>query len=137
MSTPLASKPGYTAPEAQLLQALFQELGHFTALPDWPARLPFQVCRSFVLERLENPVQWTIGLYQRVGKASGAAQVQLLLDLRIQGTGKEAWSSSAGGFRLSHGPPEQVAADIIRLSENLQPVQQQLYEEYYAAFYNA
>ncbi|WP_167856217.1 hypothetical protein [Hymenobacter metallicola] len=57
MSSRSVTKPGYTATEQQHLQELFRELGHFTALPDWPEHLPFEVRRSFVLEKLGNPVQ--------------------------------------------------------------------------------
>ncbi|TGE27908.1 hypothetical protein [Hymenobacter metallicola] len=55
----------------------------------------------------------------------------------MQGTNKENWSSAEGGFCISLGFPEKVAADITRLNANLQPVQQQLYEEYYGTLYNA
>ncbi|UOQ71851.1 hypothetical protein [Hymenobacter cellulosilyticus] len=136
MTTPSAHKPGYTAQEQQLLEEIFRELRDFTALLDWPARLPFEVGRSFVLAKLGNPVQWTLRLTQRVGKATDAVTAQLFLARRIQGTDKEKWSVAEGGFCISHGPAEKVAADIVRLSENLQPVQQQLYEDYYGTFYN-
>ncbi|UOQ52599.1 hypothetical protein [Hymenobacter cellulosivorans] len=130
-------KPGYTATEQQLLQELFRELRHFTARPDWPEHLPFEARRSFVLEKLGNPVQWTIGLRERARKAPGAGEVRLFLANTVQGTSQEKWSSAEGGFCISYGTPEKVAADIAQLSTNLQPVQQQLSEDYYGTFYNA
>lgn len=130
-------KPGYTATEQQVVQELLRELRRFTTLPDWPAHLPFEAHRAFVLEPLGNPVQWTIRLCERIRKAPGAVVVQLFLDNRIQGTGREKWTSAAGGFCISFGVPEKVAADIARLSANPQPVQQQLYEDYYGTFYGS
>lgn len=137
MTTTLHNKPGYTVTEQELLQELLFELRRFTAAPNWPEQLPFEASRSFVMENLGNPVQWTIKLYQWVRKSTEEAETKLFLENKIQGTSKERWSSADGGFFISYGSSEKVAADINRLSENLQPLQQQLYEDYYGTFYNS
>ena len=128
--------PGYTDTEKYLLQALVDELRGFTAAADWAQCLPFTISCAFVMERLGNPVRFTITLYQRV-KDGQPVDIKLLLDINIRSSGQEKWSSADGGFMLSHGSAKQVAADIEALTENIQPVQEQLANEYRATFYNS
>ncbi|RZK26215.1 MAG: hypothetical protein EOO63_14975 [Hymenobacter sp.] len=132
--TPLA--PGYTATEKVLLQAMLEELAVFTSAPHWDQHLPFETNRSFSLEKLGNPVQFVLKLYRRVKKSTNQEEVKLLFDIAIQGTGKEKWTAANGGFMLSSGGAQQVAAAIADCKTNIRLVQDQLATHYRGTFYN-
>jgi len=130
------AQPGHTATEKRLLAELADALHAFTTEADWEQRLPFEVSRSFVLERLGNPVQFVMKLYRYVSKRSGQAEIKLLFDIIIEGTGKEKWASATGGFFLSHGSAQHVAATILAFKADSSAVQAQLADHYRGTFYN-
>jgi len=134
---PAPAQPGHTATEKRLLTELADALYAFTTAADWEQRLPFEVGRSFVLERLGNPVQFVLKLYRHFSKRSGQAEIKLLFDVSIAGTGKEKWASATGGFFLSHGSAQHVAAAILAFKSDSSAVQAQLAEHYRGTFYNA
>jgi hypothetical protein len=134
---PAPAQPGHTATEKRLLAELADALYAFTTEANWEQQLPFEVSRSFVLERLGNPVQFIVKLYRYVSKRSGQAEIKLLFDIVIEGTGKEKWASATGGFFLSHGSAQHVAATILAFKADAGAVQAQLADHYRGTFYNA
>lgn len=128
---------GHTETEKRLLTEMAAELAAFTGGADLEQRLPFEVTRSFVLERLGNPVQFVLKLYRHVSKRSGQEETKLLFDVNIQGTGKERWAAANGGFLLSHGSAQHVAAAIQAFKTDTSAVQDKLAEHYRGTFYNA
>jgi hypothetical protein len=131
--TPLS--PGYTDTEKVLLQAMFEELVAFASIPHWDQQLPFETKRSFILEKLGNPVQFVLKLYRRVKKSVNQEEVKLLFDINIQGTGREKWTAANGGFIVSSGGAQQVAAAIADCKTNIRLVQDQLATHYRGTFY--
>lgn len=129
---------GYTDTEELLLQEILDGLHAFTATGDaWAQQLPFEVSRSFVLEGYGNPVQFTAQLYRERDEDENTEEYNLFFKNIIQGTDKERWSSAPGGFFLSYGSKEKVAADIAFFRNNLNLVQDKLYQDYYGSFYNS
>ncbi|MGI4740960.1 MAG: hypothetical protein ACRYG7_37810 [Janthinobacterium lividum] len=131
------AQPGHTATEKRLLTEIAEELFAFTSGAGWEQQLPFEVSRSFVLERLGNPVQFILKLYQHVSKRSGQQETKLLFDVNITGTGNERWAAANGGFLVSHGSAQHVAAAILAFKTDTSAVQAQLAEHYRGTFYNA
>ncbi len=134
---PIPPPPGFTELEQHLLQGMISELHTLVALPDWEQRLPFTVRRAYVLERLGNPVELTLKLYQRASKRYGQAAVMLLLEAHVLGTGHERWAAANGGLVLCHHTAPQVAAAIRAYHTAIRPVQEQVARYYQATFYNA
>ena len=134
---PAPAQLGYTATEKRLLTELADALYAFTAAADWEQRLPFEVGRSFVIERLGNSVQFVLKLYRYVSKRSEQAEIKLLFDVIIESVGKEKWASTTGGFFLSHGSAQHVAAAILAFKADSSAVQAQLADHYRGTFYNA
>jgi hypothetical protein len=128
--------PGYTDTEKRLLQELLDEVRRFIAAAGWEQQLPFTASRAYVLERLGNSVELTLRLYHYVSKTQHPEEIKLRLDVSIQGTGKEKWTSANGGFFLDHGSTAQVAATIRAFQADIRPVQEQLANDYRSTFHN-
>ncbi|MBO2009922.1 hypothetical protein [Hymenobacter negativus] len=132
---PLAA-PGFTDMERSLLQAMFDELAGFITA-DWEQRLPFTVGRFYMLERLGNPVQLVLRLTRPIGKMRNPEEIDLWLNVNIQGTSAEKWVSAKDSFFLSQGPAAQVTAAIHSFQADIHLVQAQLAQHYYGTFYNS
>jgi len=128
--------PGYTVTESMILHEMLDVMCDFVDKGNWEAQLPMEVNRSFIHDILGNCICFTLKLYTEINKNESQVEYNLFFSNKIEGTKKERWDYADGGFFLSFGNQDQIKADLLSFKNNIDIVQEKLFEDYFGIFYN-
>jgi len=129
-----SSIPGYTVTESNILHEMLDAMYYFVNKDGWETQSPTELSRSFVHDTLGNHIRFTLKLYTELNEDDNQLEFNLFFGNRVEGSKKERGSHIEGSLFLSFGNQNQVKTDILLYKNNIEVVQEKLYENYYGIF---